>query len=110
MGQASYQNSKKIFLVFSKVVLKKRNKLLFLIPTAEVPLTNLVSNTILAEEELPLKFAALTCFRSEAGSYGKDTRGLMRQHQFEKVELVHITKPGDSEACWKKCFLMQRWF
>lgn len=71
----------------------------FLIPTAEVPLTNLISGKILAEDILPLKFTALTCcFRSEAGSYGKDTRGLMRQHQFEKVELVNVTKPSESES------------
>ena len=65
---------------------------LALIPTAEVPLTNLVRESILAEEELPLRFAALTpCFRSEAGSAGRDTRGMLRQHQFDKVEMVSIT-------------------
>ena len=70
---------------------------LYLIPTAEVPVTNLVRDSILKESELPLKFVAHTpCFRSEAGSYGKDTRGLIRQHQFEKVELVQIAKPSDS--------------
>ncbi|MBO9587804.1 serine--tRNA ligase [Devosia sp.] len=64
----------------------------WLIPTAEVPLTNLVRESILAEEELPLRFAALTpCFRSEAGSAGRDTRGMLRQHQFDKVEMVSIT-------------------
>jgi seryl-tRNA synthetase len=69
----------------------------FLIPTAEVPLTNLVRERILEEGELPLKLTAHTpCFRSEAGSYGKDTRGMIRQHQFEKVELVHIVRPDDS--------------
>ena len=63
----------------------------FLIPTAEVPLTNLVRETILDADQLPMKLTAHTpCFRSEAGSYGKDTRGMIRQHQFEKVELVHI--------------------
>jgi len=68
-----------------------------LIPTAEVPLTNLVRETILESDELPIKLVAHTpCFRSEAGSYGKDTRGMIRQHQFEKVELVHIVKPADS--------------
>jgi seryl-tRNA synthetase len=68
-----------------------------LIPTAEVPLTNLVREEILHEENLPLKFVAHTpCFRSEAGSYGKDTRGMIRQHQFEKVELVQIVKPENS--------------
>ena len=65
----------------------------WLIPTAEVPLTNLrEGNQILSEEELPLRFTALTpCFRSEAGSAGRDTRGMLRQHQFNKVELVSIT-------------------
>ena len=68
-----------------------------LIPTAEVPLTNLVRETILEAGELPIKLVAHTpCFRREAGSYGKDTRGMIRQHQFEKVELVHIVKPVDS--------------
>ncbi len=70
---------------------------LWLIPTAEVPLTNLHAGQTLAEEELPLKYTAYTpCFRSEAGSYGKDTRGLIRQHQFEKVELVKFTTPEQS--------------
>jgi seryl-tRNA synthetase len=72
---------------------------LFLIPTAEVPLTNLVGDQILEASELPLRMVAHTpCFRSEAGSYGKDTRGLIRQHQFDKVELVHVVKPQDSYA------------
>lgn len=70
---------------------------LWLIPTAEVPLTNLVSNEILSEEELPIRVTALTpCFRSEAGSAGKDTRGMLRQHQFNKVELVSICHPKSS--------------
>lgn len=70
---------------------------LSLIPTAEVPLTNLVRDEIVADEQLPLKFAAHTpCFRSEAGSHGRDTRGLIRQHQFEKVELVQIVRPEES--------------
>lgn len=69
----------------------------YLIPTSEVPLTNLVRDEILADSEMPLKFAAHTaCFRSEAGSYGRDVRGMIRQHQFEKVELVHIVRPQDS--------------
>ena len=69
----------------------------YLIPTAEVPLTNLVRDTILETDELPKKFIAHTpCYRSEAGSYGKDTRGMIRQHQFEKVELVHVVKPEES--------------
>ncbi|MCX5568833.1 serine--tRNA ligase [Kaistia nematophila] len=69
----------------------------WLIPTAEVPLTNLVRESILDEKELPLRFTALTpCFRSEAGSAGRDTRGMLRQHQFNKVELVSITTPETS--------------
>ena len=69
----------------------------WLIPTAEVPLTNLVREAILSEEDLPLHFAALTpCFRAEAGAAGKDTRGMLRQHQFNKVELVSITAPEKS--------------
>ncbi len=69
----------------------------WLIPTAEVPLTNLVRESILSEEELPIRVTALTpCFRSEAGSAGKDTRGMLRQHQFDKVELVSITTPEKS--------------
>jgi seryl-tRNA synthetase len=72
---------------------------LSLIPTAEVPLTNLVRDSIVDEDELPIKLTAHTaCFRSEAGSYGKDTRGLIRQHQFDKVEMVQIVKPEDSMA------------
>jgi seryl-tRNA synthetase len=70
---------------------------LWLIPTAEVPLTNLVRESILSEEELPRRYTALTpCFRAEAGSAGRDTRGMLRQHQFEKVELVSITTPDKS--------------
>lgn len=70
---------------------------LSLIPTAEVSLTNLVRDLIVPHEQLPMKLVAHTpCFRSEAGSYGKDTRGMIRQHQFEKVELVHIVHPDDS--------------
>ena len=70
---------------------------LALIPTAEVPLTNFVRETILAEDELPLRLTALTpCFRSEAGSAGRDTRGMLRQHQFNKVEMVAITTPETS--------------
>ena len=70
----------------------------YLIPTAEVPVTNLVRNEIVDADQLPMQFTAHTpCFRSEAGSYGKDTRGLIRQHQFEKVELLHFVKPEDSE-------------
>jgi len=70
---------------------------LFLIPTAEVPLTNLVRDAVIDADELPIKYVAHTpCFRREAGSYGKDTRGMIRQHQFEKVEMVQIVKPQDS--------------
>jgi seryl-tRNA synthetase len=72
---------------------------LYLIPTAEVPVTNLMRDEIVAAEALPLKFVAHTpCFRSEAGSYGRDTRGMIRQHQFDKVELVQMVKPEDSYA------------
>ena len=71
----------------------------YLIPTAEVPVTNLVRNVIVENERLPLRYVAHTpCFRSEAGSYGKDVRGMIRQHQFEKVELVQIVRPADSDA------------
>lgn len=69
----------------------------WLIPTAEVPLTNIVADEIVDEEELPKRFTAMTwCFRSEAGSAGRDTRGMIRQHQFTKVEMVSVTKPEDS--------------
>ena len=72
---------------------------LYLIPTAEVPVTNLVRDSILEAKDLPVRYVAHTpCFRSEAGSYGKDTRGMIRQHQFEKVELVHLVEPDASEA------------
>ena len=71
----------------------------WLIPTAEVPLTNLVAGEILDESTLPLRYTAWTpCFRSEAGAAGKDTRGMIRQHQFEKVELISVTRPEDSVA------------
>jgi seryl-tRNA synthetase len=70
----------------------------WLVPTAEVPLTNLVRESILREEELPLRFTALTpCFRAEAGAAGRDTRGMLRQHQFNKVEMVSITTPDESD-------------
>ncbi len=76
-----------------------RSREMFLIPTSEVPLTNTVRDQIVALESLPIKLTAHTpCFRSEAGSYGKDTRGMIRQHQFYKVEMVSITAPEDSEA------------
>ncbi|EIJ33236.1 serine--tRNA ligase [Thiothrix nivea] len=71
----------------------------YLIPTAEVPVTNLARDTIIDAADLPVKYACHTpCFRSEAGSYGKDTRGLIRQHQFEKVEMVKLVRPEDSWA------------
>jgi seryl-tRNA synthetase len=71
----------------------------WLVPTAEVPLTNLAAGEIVPEAALPFRFAALTpCFRSEAGSAGRDTRGMLRQHQFQKVELVSITRPEASDA------------
>jgi len=73
------------------------NPALYLIPTAEVPVTNIVRDVILDEKNLPLKFVCHSpCFRSEAGAYGRDVRGMIRQHQFEKVEIVQITKPEDS--------------
>jgi seryl-tRNA synthetase len=69
----------------------------YLIPTAEVPVTNMLRDTIIDAQKMPLKFTAHTpCFRSEAGSYGRDTRGMIRQHQFEKVEMVQMVKPEDS--------------
>jgi seryl-tRNA synthetase len=76
----------------------QKNKGLWLIPTAEVPLTNLVRESILDEKELPMRLTALTpCFRAEAGAAGRDTRGMIRQHQFTKVELVSITTPDNSK-------------
>lgn len=77
----------------------KTNEDMFLIPTAEVPVTNLHRDEILSPEQLPIKYAAYSaCFRLEAGSYGRDTRGIIRQHQFDKVELVKFTTPERSEA------------
>jgi hypothetical protein len=76
---------------------------LYLIPTSEVPLTNFVRDEIVAEAELPLQLTAHTpCFRSEAGSYGRDTRGMIRQHQFDKVEMVQITTPTKATKRWKQ--------
>ncbi len=84
---------------FSKDLFEISNSDFYLIPTAEVPLTNICRDKIIDANDLPLKFAAHTpCFRSEAGSYGKDTRGILRQHQFEKVELVQIVEAKDSPA------------
>jgi len=80
-------------------VVKSDGTRLYLIPTAEVPVTNIVRGEILTAEALPLKFVCHTpCFRSEAGSYGRDTRGMIRQHQFDKVELVQIVRPENSWA------------
>jgi len=78
----------------------KTSEKLYLIPTAEVPLTNLFRDEFISEKDLPIKVTSHTpCFRSEAGSYGRDTRGLIRQHQFEKIELVQITHPNESMKC-----------
>lgn len=82
---------------FKDDLFKIEGRDLYLIPTAEYPVTNFVRDQILALDELPLKFVCHTpCFRSEAGSYGKDTRGMIRQHQFDKVELVQIVRPDQS--------------
>lgn len=78
---------------------QQADKALYLIPTAEVPVTNIVRDTIIDAEDMPRRFVCHTpCFRSEAGSYGKDTRGMIRQHQFEKVELVQVVRPQDSST------------
>ncbi|WP_423823892.1 serine--tRNA ligase [Salinisphaera sp. SPP-AMP-43] len=72
----------------------------YLIPTAEVPVTNLVADEIVPDEQLPLRYVAHTpCFRAEAGAAGRDVRGMIRQHQFEKVELINIARPDESDAC-----------
>ncbi len=82
---------------FEEELFKVENGAYYLIPTAEVPVTNIHQDEILPEESLPVRYTAYTpCFRREAGSYGKDTRGLIRQHQFNKVELVKFTRPQDS--------------
>jgi seryl-tRNA synthetase len=82
---------------FEEDLFKETSKGLYLIPTAEVPVTNIHRDEILKEEDLPLYYTAYTpCFRREAGSYGKDTRGMIRQHQFNKVEMVKFVKPEDS--------------
>lgn len=76
---------------------KQQNDAMYLIPTAEVPVTNIVRDTIIEDSNMPRKYVCHTpCFRSEAGSYGRDTRGMIRQHQFEKVEMVQVVKPEDS--------------
>ncbi len=85
---------------------KNDDENLYLIPTSEVPLTNIVRDEIIPHSSLPLKFTAYTpCFRSEAGSYGKDTRGMIRQHQFDKVEMVQIVEPGKSYAALEEMVL-----
>lgn len=79
--------------------LQALNNSLWLIPTAEVPLTNMVAGEMIAEDDLPRRYTAMTwCFRSEAGAAGKDTRGMIRQHQFTKVEMVSVVKPEESDA------------
>jgi seryl-tRNA synthetase len=84
---------------FADDMFKLADDALYLIPTAEVPVTNLYRDELLEADQLPMAFAAFTpCFRREAGSAGRDTRGLIRQHQFEKIELVHITTPEQGEA------------
>ncbi|MFZ3323411.1 MAG: serine--tRNA ligase [Usitatibacter sp.] len=84
---------------FKDDLFKVEGRDLYLIPTAEYPVTNFVRDSIVDAKDLPLRFAAYSpCFRSEAGSYGKDTRGMIRQHQFDKVEVVQIVKPEDSAA------------
>ncbi len=83
---------------FEEDLYKVRDEDLYLIPTSEVPVTNLYNDTIIEAEQLPIKMTCYSaCFRQEAGSAGRDTRGMIRQHQFEKVELVSITKPDQSE-------------
>ena len=84
-------------LKFKEDLFSIENDKFFLIPTAEVPVTSMLMNEIVEESLLPLKFACHTpCFRSEAGSYSKDVKGMIRQHQFEKVELVQFVRPEDS--------------
>ncbi len=88
---------------FEDDLYKVENDDLYLIPTAEVPLTNLFQDEIIAESELPIKMCGYTsCFRKEAGAAGRDTRGIIRQHQFHKVELVSITKPDESDAMFEE--------
>jgi seryl-tRNA synthetase len=88
---------------FEEDLFKIENEDLFLIPTAEVPLTNLFRDEIIKDFDEPIKMTAYTpCFRKEAGSYGRDTKGIIRQHQFDKVELVCITKPEDSDKVFEE--------
>jgi seryl-tRNA synthetase len=91
---------------FEEELFKVENGTYYLIPTAEVPVTNIHRDEVLAEERLPVLYTAYTpCFRREAGSYGKDTRGLIRQHQFNKVELVKFARPEDSYEELEKLLL-----
>ena len=88
---------------FEEDLFKIEDENLYLIPTAEVPLTNLFRDEIITDLEKPIKLTAYTpCFRKEAGSYGKDTKGIIRQHQFDKVELVAITKPEESDKMFEE--------
>ena len=97
MVSADCANGVSSLAKFKDDLFKIEGRDLYLIPTAEYPVTNFVRNQILSVDELPLKFVCHTpCFRSEAGSYGKDTRGMIRQHQFDKVELVQIVHPDKS--------------
>ncbi len=99
MVSAECANGVSSLAKFKDDLFKIEGRDLYLIPTAEYPVTNFVRNQILTLNELPLKFVCHTpCFRSEAGSYGKDTRGMIRQHQFDKVELVQIVHPSQSYA------------
>ncbi len=96
-GDGHYRRSPLGQLEFERIL--RRAGRYFLVPTSEVPLTNLVRESILTEADLPYRFTALTpCFRAEAGAAGRDTRGMIRQHQFYKVEMVSIAAPGQSEA------------
>jgi len=91
---------------FKEDLFKLEDRDFYLVPTAEVPVTNIHMNETLEESELPKLYTAFTpCFRSEAGSYGKDTRGLIRQHQFNKVELVKLVKPESSYEELEKLLL-----
>ncbi len=90
---------------FQQDMYKCEEEDLYLIPTAEVPVTNIYANEILKEEDLPMYMTAFTpCFRREAGSAGKDTRGLIRQHQFNKVELVKLCTPESSPEEHEKTY------
>lgn len=88
---------------FEEDIFKVQDTNFYLIPTAEVPVTNIFRDEVLKEADLPIQYVAYTpCFRREAGTYGQETRGLIRQHQFNKVELVHFSKPQDSYALHEK--------